>query len=661
MKNDIQSEQSKNNNDKNNGNNNDNKNINNTNNNDNTNININDNSNNNNNNNSNNNNNNNNSQITNQNNVNNNADNPLNCSNLLTSNNFHQKKEGGKDRDKEGEKEKSKEKIIDKSNEEKNIIDKSKEKEIIKGKIIDKSRQKEKLKEKERSQSTMENKSIDRKSIDRSIDFTNMKMPVNNIIVDNQFLSKSGVKEKKKIIDSDVQLYQDFLIDGYKNALCNNKKNIIERLGDCVEKKYQTIEFWEKSKKMTKIPKEKVFKEYQKYQKVMMGTGYINDPKQISIYQNDYYTNFKRRVKHSYSTSNILDKKSSGDFPLLLSTPISYIKKFSSFSEKERNEKNILALLKLKHFLNMYWKKRKEIIKEFFNKFNINDPMCYKDSNLDNFANYINDNIKDDNDLNGFNYAIETRLPMIDIIMKGIKYKSYINFKKNKSDIKNIDKKIVNKFKNKRKAPINNLSKSTDELSQEKELLDSLITKEKITKYKSFLNRNYKTSVTNRLLKGLTKEEKLNYFSKKKYGMVEIRDKNNLANSLEKQALYIKRFNPKFIKYFNKSSIKYYNNDDLKKLNDELNVVSYSIVKKFESDSMKKTQAKILGDKKYKGLNDKIIDKLNQRLYYTIKEKYHLSHPEVIPTQKKKLLEYIIVQKIQERKNFEQKLLNDLK
>ena len=143
--------------------------------------------------------------------------------------------------------------------------------------------------------------------------------------------------------------------------------------------------------------------------------------------------------------------------------------------------------------------------------------------------------------------------------------------------------------------------------------------------------------------------------------MVEIRDKNNLANSLEKQALYIKRFNPKFIKYFNKSSIKYYNNDDLKKLNDELNVVSYSIVKKFESDSMKKTQAKILGDKKYKGLNDKIIDKLNQRLYYTIKEKYHLSHPEVIPTQKKKLLEYIIVQKIQERKNFEQKLLKDIK
>ena len=593
MKNDIKSEQSKNNNS--NGKNNDNNNNKNINYNNSNNI-ISNNS---------------NSQIINQNNLNN-LENSLNCSNLLKSNNFYQKKE----EDKEEEKEKTKEniKIIDNSNKEKNIIDKSKEKEIIKEKITNKSKQIEKIKEKEKSLSTMENKSID-----KSIDFTNMKMSVNNIIVDNRFLSKSGVKEKKKKIDSDVQLYQDFLIDGYKNALYNSKKNIIERLGDCVEKKYQTIDFWEKSKKISKIPKEKVFKEYQNYQKVMMGTGYLNDPKQISIYQNDYYTNFKRKMKHSYSTSNILDKKNSGDFPLLLSAPISYIKKFSSFSEKERNEKNILALLKLKHFLNMYWKKRKEIIKEFFNKFNINDPICYKDSNLDNFANYINDNINDDNDLNGYNYAIETRLPMADIIMKGIKYKSYLNFKKNKNEIKNIDKKIMNKFKNKKKIPNNNLSKSTDELSQEKEYLDSLITKEKIIKYKSFLNRNYKTSVTNRLLKGLTKEEKLNYFSKKKYGMVEIRDKNNLANSLEKQALYIKKFNPKFIKYFNKSSIKYYNNDDLKKLNDELNVVSYSIVKKFESESMKKTQQKILGAKKYRGLNDKIIDKLNQRLYYTIK------------------------------------------
>ena len=534
---------------------------------------------------------------------NNNLDNNLSYSNILISNNFYKNKE---------------------------------------------KKSKEKTKENEKSKSTIENKSLD---------FPNLKMNVNNIIVDNKFLIKKGLKEKVKKIDNDVALYQDFVIDGYKNALVNSKKNVIERLGDCIEKKHQTIEFW-KHRKNPKIPKEKVFDEYKKFQKVMIGTGYLNDNNLNSVNENRYYytTHMNKKMKQSYSTSNILDKKNSGDFPLLLSTPISYIKKFSSFSEKERNEKNFLALLRLKHFLSMFWKKRKEIVKEFFNKFNIKEPFFYKVNNLDNFANYINDNINDDNDLNQNNSNIETRLPMIDIILKGIKYKSYLNIKKND---KKEEKKI--KLKKNKNLSTDNLNYSNDELSEEKEYLDSLITKEKISKYKSFLDRNYKTSVNNRLLKGLTKEEKLNYFSKKKFGKVEIRDKNNLANNLEKQAFYDKRFNLKSNKYFNKSSIKYYNDEDLKRLNDELNCVSNSIVKKFESERLKNTHEKILGSKKYRGLNEKIIDKLNQRLYYTIKEKYHLNHPEVIPTQKKKLLEYIIVQKLQERKNFEEKLLNDIK
>ena len=502
----------------------------------------------------------------------------------------------------------------------------------------------EKAKENEKSKSTIEN--------NKSLDLSNIKMNVNNIIVDNKFLSKNGLKEKEKKLDNDVSIYQDFIIDGYKNSLINTKKNIIERLGDCIEKKYKTLELT----KIQNIPKKKIFDEYKRYQKVMIGTGYINNNNRFnSIYDNQYYTHFNKKMKNSYSTSNILDKKNSGDFPLLLSSPISYIKKFSSCSEKERNEKNFIALLKLKHFLNMFWKRRTEIVKEFFNKFNLKEDFFYKEINLDNFANFINDNIKDDNDLNQSNCFIETRLPMINIILKGIKYKSHLKSQK-------IDKIEGKKFKYKKNSVlINYLNNSKDELSQEKEYYDSLITKERIIKYKSFLDRNYKKSVTNRLLKGLTKEEKLNYFSKKKYGRVEIRDQNNLANNLEKQAIYDKRYNPKSKTFFNKSSIKYYNNDDLKRLNDELNFVSYSIVKKFENQNMKKTQEKILGSKRYGGLNDKIIDKLNQRLYYTIKEKYHLNHPEVIPTQKKKLLEYIIVQKLQEKKNFEEKLLNDIK
>lgn len=552
--------------------------------------------------------------------------NSLNNSDLLTSNNFHKNKE-------ENSKSKSKEKEKE--------IDIEKEKE----KSIDIEKDKDKEQETEKNKILIES---------RSIGISNTKLPVTNIILDNKFLNKTGIKEVKKKVESDVALYQDFIIDGYKNALVNSKKNIIERLGDCVEKKFRIIEL-NKNKKNEKFSKSKIFKQYQKYQKVMMATGFINPPKSNQEYDRRYYTGLTKKMKHSYSTSHILDKRTLGDFPLLLSTPSSYEKKFSSFSEKERNEKNILALLKLKHFLNLYWKQRRELVKEFFDKYNINELYLYQENYLDNFAHYVNDHVNNGNNLNENLCDIETRLPMIDIIVKGVKYKSNVNIKKDNND--NGNKKI---FKKKLNLKFN-ISSSTDELTKEKEYIDSIISKKRIDEYRSFLNRNYKKSVTNRLLKGLSKEEKLKYFSKKKFGKVEIKDKNNLANNLKKQALYIKRYDPNSNIYFNKSSIKYYNKDDLKRLNDELNYVSYSIVKKFESDSMKKTQEKILGVRKYNGLNDKIIDKLNHRLYYTIKEKYHLNHPEVIPTQKKKLLEYIIAQKLQERKNFEDKLLKDLK
>jgi hypothetical protein len=138
-----------------------------------------------------------------------------------------------------------------------------------------------------------------------------LKRTVNNIIVDNKFLSRSGVKERKKKIDNDIALYQDFIIDGYKNALSNNKKNIIERLGECIEKKHQTIDFWKKNYKKIgkmeesdKIPKEKLFKEYKNFQKSMIGTGFVNDPKSSSLYGNGYYTNVYKINVHIKKTKN---------------------------------------------------------------------------------------------------------------------------------------------------------------------------------------------------------------------------------------------------------------------------------------------------------------------------------------------------------------------
>lgn len=481
-----------------------------------------------------------------------------------------------------------------------------------------------------------------------SINNDNFGVSVKNIIVDNKFLRKTGMKQKKKHVNNDIALYQDFVLDGFKNVLSTNKRNVIERLGDCIQRKYQSLEHFEKN------PNFAVFKDYKKFQKVLRGSGYDDEKKLRSVYnqakikennnsnsmstmvKEKTFYNSNRKKHFPHSTNHILDKKNQGDFPLLLSSPLSYVKKFNSYSEKERNEKNILSLLKLRHFLNFYWKERKELIKEFFDKYNLNESFFYEDNHLDNFAHFVKDNVDHNNNI----VLIETRYPMTDIALKGIKYKPFSNIKKN---IKRSSK-LLNE----------QLSKSTGELVRYDDA------KSRIARYRKYLNKNYKQSVTNKLLKGLSKDEKFNFFGKKKFGYVEIYDRNNLANNLEKQALYSKRYNSMSSGNFCKGSIKYFNDDDLKKLNEELSIVSNSIIKKFECAESKKTEEKILGEKKYKGLNDKIIDKLNQRLYYTIKEKYHLSHPEVIPTQKKKLLEYIIVQKIKERKNFEQKLWDDM-
>ena len=533
-------------------------------------------------------------------------------------------------------------------------------------KILSLKKNKEKSWEKEKEKSFEEEKEKKKMmTANKSTGCYSIEMNINNIFMDKTYFNKTGMKEPKKKLDNEILFYQDFLIDGYKNPYSNDRKNLIEKLGDCFTQKQKTFEnkkFAKQCNRSYVIPKKKIFKECQKYQKMMLGKTFFSVPKSITTYSDRHSTRFIK-IKNSNSKSHILEKKFFGDFPLLLNTPNSYRKKFSSFSEKERNKKNLLALIKLKHFLKLYWSKRIEIIKEFFDKCNINEPYLYQEENLENFANYINDNIiNNENNFCENNGNIETRIPMIDIIKQGIKYKSNINYIQDYFKIMN-DKKtrILKKMiKHKIQYPRKCLNKSLDELSLEKEYNEYINEKGKLEKYRNFLNRNYKRAVMNQILKGLSKEEKIKYFGERRYGIVEIKDKNNLANSLEKQALYIKRYNQKANTSFNKTSIKFFNDDDLKRLNDELNHVSYSIIKQMDNDDTKKNQENTLGKQRYNDLTDRAIDKLNQRFYYTIKQKYHKIHPEIIPTQKKKLLEYIIVQKIKEQNNFEGKLLKDL-
>ena len=448
-----------------------------------------------------------------------------------------------------------------------------------------------------------------------------------NLVIHNKMLNNKNIKPLLNKVKNEYEIYQDYTLDEYKNVNNKDPRNAIEKLSACIEKKYNTI---------------KPFK-IRNYENKLIN---IKGASSIDELGKEYISFSSKKMKHSYSTSHILDKRNQNEYPILINNPLSYEKKFSSHSEKERNDKNMSALIKLKHFLNLYWKKRKEIVEEFFQKNNIYGDLFYREKNLYNFANYINDNIYDD--ISGTKVNIETRFPMIEIILKGIKYKPTFTLKKkDESQIK----------KSKLKLKIKQIETGED-LDKEKEIQNYIDIKSKVEKYRAFINRNYKKSVIDKLLKRLTKKEKLIYFSGKKYGEVEIADKQNLANNIHKQALYQKIYNSLSSEKKTKKSINSFNNEDLKKLNEELKIANDSVFKKSMNENKIREREKLLGIKGEK-LNENIIDKLNERLYYTIKVKYHKNHPEVIPKKKQKLLEYIIANKVKQRKDFLDKLLQN--
>ena len=510
-------------------------------------------------------------------------ENSINCSNVLTSNQFYQKKEF-----KEGHNSNEKTRTKTKNSNEINI---------------------------------KENKIVNDNAVQIGDD---------TLIIHNQILDDKEIKPKLKKINSEVELFQDYIIEDYKNQNANDTRNVIEKLGACVEKKYSTNRYFKINNERSKRIKGTI-------------SNRMNEVNPAYEYNKNSTLFLSKRPKHSYSTSHILDTKNKDSFPLLINSPLNIEKKFSSFSEKERNDKNIAALIKLKHFLSMYWKQRKDIVIEFFQKNNIYGNFFYKDKHLYNFANFINDNVFDDK--NGTKCFIETRYPMIEIVLKGIKYKP--TFDLNKVEM-NKAKTIQTIRKNSR------ISGSVDILNREKEMADYIESKGKLEKFRNYLDRNYKKYVINKMLKRFTKEEKLLYFSGKKYGEIDIIDQKNLANNIHKQALYQKIYDSLQQEKFAKKSINFFNNDDLQKLNEELKVANNSVFINKMKEKKLIEQEKAIGMKILR-YNNKIINKLNQRLYYTTKEKYHQNHPDIIPKKKQKLLEYVIAKRIKERKDYEDK------
>ena len=154
------------------------------------------------------------------------------------------------------------------------------------------------------------------------------------------------------------------------------------------------------------------------------------------------------------SVSNLLKQKDQDKIPMVINAPISFVKNFKSNSEKKRDERNSNALLKLRNIIDKNWRKRLEYVKEFFIINQINNDDYFSNVSLENFAHFVHDNI--DDDTNMMKGLIETRIPMRQIINKGIKYKNYSTRKMVKSNsmpvIKigqgaNIESHIRNRYK----------------------------------------------------------------------------------------------------------------------------------------------------------------------------------------------------------------------
>ena len=467
----------------------------------------------------------------------------------------------------------------------------------------------------------------------------------------------SPIQKQNNLFDNFKDYQKEFLSSSYNFHINGNKNNI---------KKYSTIEFVrDKSSSLTPYPNK----------------TNINFNRNI-IYKIPYKHSNKSFA--SRSISNILLRKKHGEIPIILNSPITFIKNYKSNSEKERDEKNSKSLFRLRDFLDMYWDKRNKLVTEFFNEHQVADKEYYSLKKLENFAHYIFDNINvNTNIIKGI---IETRIPMKEIIDKGVQYKNYslkkmknsnsmpafsdINliehknknqtdnnwFNSNQTQIKMKDNNINNfslkksrMIENKGEINVGNCFNIDNYMNEnyqisDKEKGEKKIINDKIYKYKKYLDKNYGQKINNKFLKDYNQNEKINYFHKRKIGKIDIPDRKNLANNIQKQSEFYKLKSTSFSLRKN-DSIHSLSENDFKELYNELNKI--------------KENYTIFGDEKENELNEKGSqdDNIWIKMYEDVKKNKFEKNPETILKKKKKLLEYIIFQNIKRRKDLEKDLL----
>ena len=516
-----------------------------------------------------------------------------------------------------------------------------------------------------------------------------------------KFNKKSLALKNKNLNEKNVKIYQKALMDELKLIVTNSNHPKNKNKNNLNNAEVQID-----------LPNEQnhhsLFNDYRDYQKEFFSSVYnlnINDYnnkyhkipysniKSLSPNYNEGNNKLSKENKKSFNNnfhnsfisrpiSNILQRKNHGELPIFLNSPVTFFKNFKSISEKERDEKNSHALLRLRDFLDIYWDKRIELITEFFSTYQINEDKYYTLKNLENFAHYVYDNINDDTNIT--KGIIETRIPMKEIIDKGIQYKNYSlkklknskSLPKMNSEKKNNKKKsltnynwynpLQSKNKNKSNIYLNKLNfrksrsyKKVDDVTHmngcfyndnyinndyqisDRENIQKKISNEKIEKYRKFLNKNYGVKVNNKFMRHYNQEEIKNYFNNRKVGTIDIPDKDNLVNNINKQSSFYK-LKSTSLSIRKNQSIHTFSDKDFNELYNELQEARKSYIYDNENNIKDKTNEK---------------ENIWQRMYKDVKKNKFEKRPELILKKKKKLLEYIIFQNIQERKQLEKDLL----
>ena len=512
----------------------------------------------------------------------------------------------------------------------------------------------------------------------------NISTEINQLIPQKKIikLTKKPISLKKSGSIGNNILYSDAFINNFKPLLLiNNEKKQKNR-----RQVNKSKEKMEKNKtKEIKTKPNSLFQQYRNYQKKFFSSAnnFKINSLDINCLSADLKNKFnstsysslnktnvkiksrnKKNVKNNFKLlknpprciSNIINRKDLDNIPLIINSPVTFIKNFKSNSEKERDEKNSLALLKLRNVLDKNWENRLEYVKEFFLINQIKDNEYYNNICLENFSHFIHDNI--DKDTNMMKGIIETRIPMKEIIKKGIKFKNYsvkkliksntmpIFNEKNKLRLKSnlLNKKVSSLLKN-----VSFLRKKTKKLSLSENINDKYqiseegknekkALKDKIIKFRKFINKNYGVNIINKIMGRYNEEEKINYFNKRKIGTIYIPNKNNLVNSINKQTEFFKLRSTGYTSKI--KSIHSFSDKDINDLHTELVQVKEDFINNIDKKS---------------------IDKENEKNYFiktymNLKKNIYKEQSENIIKGKKKLLEYIVYQTVRGRKAY----INDI-